>query len=112
MVSTIVVGEDERSRSMMIKHYDPIARRFTEAFVRVVPGLSKQSAVWAYMFAHGGRMQVYARSGRAQRLAGRVHVGGPETVLEQVVAFTAAGIRALAEPEQVRAPARERRTRR
>jgi AcrR family transcriptional regulator len=91
MVSAISIGEDDRSKGLMVRHYDPIARRFIEAFRRVLPGLAEPEAVWAYLFALGARIQTNMQNGRAARLG-----AGDGEVQPRFVAFVAAGIRALA----------------
>jgi len=97
MVSALVAGGDERSRALMIKHYDPIARRFMEAFMKLeTPKLSQEDAAWAYLFAHSARMQIYAHTGRPERLTGKpLSETRLRRVKDNAIRYTAAGIRTL-----------------
>ncbi|MGA7804954.1 TetR/AcrR family transcriptional regulator [Bradyrhizobium sp.] len=97
MILAITIGSDERSKALMIKYFDGIARRFIDEFMRVLPGLSRSNAVWAYLFALGVRAQVHARNNRAVRLSdGLCDNTDLEKVVALVVPFVAAGIRQLA----------------
>jgi AcrR family transcriptional regulator len=96
LVSSAVVADDERSRLLVTRHYDPIARAFISAFRRVLPALTESDAAWAYLFAHAARMQIYAQSGRAQRLGVEAAQDDLEQPLMAVKSFVSAGIRALA----------------
>jgi AcrR family transcriptional regulator len=96
IVAAIVVSGDDRSKSMMIRYYDPIAHRFIAAFQRLLPDLRPADAVWSYLFAHGARMNLYARNDRASRLAKNSRDATFEQGLTRLRAFTAAGIRQLA----------------
>jgi len=96
MVSALAIGEDERSKEMMTRLYDPFAKRFIEALKQVVPALDHRSAVLAYMFALGVRVQVYARNGRIDRLSGSDDKVDPVEVSDKAIAFAGAGIRQIA----------------
>jgi AcrR family transcriptional regulator len=93
LVTATSVSDDERSRSTMLRHYDPIALKFIDALQKVEPGLTRDDAVWAYLFALGARMQSTARNSRAQRLSGR---DDAPPVFARIKAFVAAGVRDLA----------------
>jgi AcrR family transcriptional regulator len=97
IVAAVVIAEDPLSKSIVIRHYDPIAQHFVDAFRKIMPTLSHSDAVWAYLFAHGARMQAYSQSGRHPRLnksqSRRVDL---EQAVESLKTFAAAGIRALA----------------
>jgi hypothetical protein len=80
----------------MTRYYDPIARRFIDAFQKVVPGLSEKSAIWSYLFALGARMQAQSRSNRAARLARSNKGDDSAAVFAFLAAFVAAGIRTAA----------------
>lgn len=97
MVSALVAGGDERSRALMIKHYDPIARKFMDAFLKLdEPKLNQEDAAWAYLFAHSTRMQIYAHTGRPERLTGKpFNESRRRKVKANAIRYTAAGIRAL-----------------
>lgn len=102
IVSAISIGEDERAKSLMIKHYDPIARKFIAAFRKVIPGLGQKDAVWAYLFALGARTQTNMQNGRAMRLGGKSGRTGNDEIRNAYVGFVAAGIRSMV---GVKAPA-------
>ena len=93
MVAEVTISGEERSASIVKRFYDPSAEQFTAAFMRVLPGLSRERAVWAYLFAIGGRMQAHSPSARASRLGVN---RGPRWSYGLLVPFVAAGIRALA----------------
>ena len=97
MVSVLVASADDRSRDLMISHYDPIAKKFIQAFRQLKElDLSEEDAVLAYLFAHSTRMQIYAPAGRWQRITQKrmteIH---RKSIVHRAVNYTAAGIRAL-----------------
>lgn len=95
MLAEVTTSGNERSMSIVKKFYDPSAELFIDAFLKVVPNLSREAAVWAYLFAIGSRMQAHAPNNRAVRLGafsdGKSHFG-----YELLVPFIAAGIRSIA----------------
>lgn len=89
-------ADDERSRMLIGAHYDGIARRFIDAFRRVVPGLTPADAVWAYMFAIGVGMTMMAATGRPGRLSdGACDDGDVDAIMARILPFISAGIEAL-----------------
>ena len=95
LVARVCVANDERSRDIVARHFDPIAQAFIDALVRVVPGLRAGQAVWCYLFAFSMRIQSQASQDRAKRLsAARGFAALPSA--ELVIPFVAAGIRAVA----------------
>ena len=96
MVTAVSVGSDRRSRELMARYYDPIARRFIAAFRKAVPGLDERSAIWCYLFALGARMQAQSRSNRAARLARAQRPDSTAVVSGFLARFVAAGIRQAA----------------
>jgi AcrR family transcriptional regulator len=91
MLAQVTVSPDQRSSRIMREFYDPSAEHFITAFRRVLPDLSQERAVWAYLFAIGARMQAHTPSGRAARLGA---ASEPSTAYRLLVPFVAAGIRA------------------
>jgi len=90
-------ADDERSRTLIAAHYDAIARRFIEAFRRILPQLDQADAVWSYMFAIGVGMTMMAATGRAGRLSdGACDDSDVDAVMARLVPFISAGIEALA----------------
>ena len=88
---------DERSQIMTSQHYDPIASRSIAAMRTVMPELDMAAAVRAYLFSISVALSVMARTGRAARLSqGRCNDSDTEEIVGATVAFSCAGIRALA----------------
>ncbi|MBL4800237.1 MAG: TetR family transcriptional regulator [Oleispira sp.] len=94
MLAEVTVRGDERSIRIVKKYYDPTANTFIDAFMRALPELSREKAVWAYLFAIGGRLQVHSPSGRVQRLGRGGRLSSTDGY-QFLVTFVAAGIRAL-----------------
>ncbi|MFT4960452.1 MAG: AcrR family transcriptional regulator [Paracoccaceae bacterium] len=87
---------DLRNQNLAEKYYDPIARKYIGALMQVEPGLTRANAVWAYMFAIGVGMTMMAKTGRPGRLSdGECDDGNVDEMLERIVPFICAGIRAL-----------------
>jgi AcrR family transcriptional regulator len=97
MVASISLGPDERSVRLREEYYDPIAERVIDALHIVIPGISRQDAVWAYLFAIGARQQAHAMNGRAGRLGASSRSSNATSHYSQLICFAAAGIRALVE---------------
>jgi len=99
MVASISLGADERSVRLREEYYDPIAERVIDALHIVIPGISRQDAVWSYLFAIGARQQAHAMNGRAAKLgaSNRSANANANAHYSQLVCFAAAGIRALVE---------------
>jgi AcrR family transcriptional regulator len=98
MVAAVDVANDERSKNIVAKYFDPIGHRFVDEFQRAIPALDKATAVWCYLFAIGARMQAQALNGRAERMCkgkGK-KVARAVDANELLLFFTAAGIRAVA----------------
>lgn len=94
LVARVCVAQDDRSRDIVERHFDPIAQAFVDALLRVVPGLLPQQAILCYLFAFSLRIQAQAIADRATRL-GAARGLGPATPDDLTVPFVAAGIRAM-----------------
>lgn len=107
----VASGTDERSRRMTGERYDDIALLFIDEILAVVPGLSREAAVYSYLNAIAIGIALMAPTGRAQKLmrapggtdapvqpAGANTVESLDCVLDRTVRFIAAGTRALAAP--------------
>jgi AcrR family transcriptional regulator len=105
MLGDVTTSADPRSLGIMKRLYDPTAERFIEALRRVLPELSRELAVWAYLFAIGARMQAHAPTDRASRLGAVRRRNAPYRLL---IPFVAAGIRAIVPTTQA-APSGPRR---
>ncbi len=102
MLAEVTIRGDERSVAIMKGLYDPTARIFVDAFMKSVPNLQHEDAVWAYLFATGARMQVHSPAERAQRL-GRGARYLPPAGYKLLLPFVADGIRGMAARQGVNA---------
>jgi AcrR family transcriptional regulator len=94
---TIANSTDDRQKFLTEKYYDPIAQKYITALIAVEPGLTRENAVWAYMFAIGVGMTMMAKTGRPGRLSdGLCDDGDADEMLLKIVPFICAGVRALA----------------
>lgn len=85
------------------KYYDPIAEKYIDAITQVVPGISNEDAVWAYMFAIGVGMTMMARTGRSLRLShGACDDGDAELMLTKIVPYICGGIEALKQSSDIK----------
>lgn len=97
----VATGTDERSRRMTGQQYDAIAIEFVDAILKIVPGLTRELAVWGYLQGVSVGVILMARTGRAADLsAGECRDDDVEEVIARARTFIAAGIRALADPEK------------
>jgi AcrR family transcriptional regulator len=103
MLAEVTISGNESSMSIVKKFYDPSAELFIDAFQKVVPNLSREAAVWAYLYAIGARMQAHAPNNRAARLCASSGIKSP-TGYELLVPFVAAGIRSITAQKPLRKP--------
>jgi hypothetical protein len=95
LVSTANFSGDWEQRSTK-KYYDPVARKYITALIKVEAGLTQEGAVWAYMFAIGVGMTTMAKTGRPGRLSGGLcDDGDADIMLSKIIPFICAGIRSL-----------------
>jgi AcrR family transcriptional regulator len=92
MVGEVTLATDDRSKQVVREQLDPIAKDIIAAFQRVLPTLSHDNAVWAYLFALGARQQAHAQNGRAQRLGSTLRDSN-----ELLIPFLIKAVTALAE---------------
>ncbi len=100
VVGAVSIAPDKRSKALMKRHYDPIARKFIASFMEVMPGLSKRDAVWAYLFALGARLQLSASNERGMRLEGTKRPTKHAVLQQQYIRFVASGIRSLGDARE------------
>jgi AcrR family transcriptional regulator len=103
MLAEVTISGNERSMLIVKKFYDPSAELFIDAFMKVVPDLSREAAVWAYLYAIGARMQVHAPNNRAMRLGASSGVKSPSGY-DLLVPFVAAGIRSITSDKRLAKP--------
>lgn len=89
--------DDQRARDLISRSYDGVAARYIAAIRGAIPGLSEADAVWGYLLVIGAALSMMAPTGRADRLSGGAASDADhETLLARAIAFSAAGLRALA----------------
>lgn len=93
----VVLSGDEQSNNMVSRAFDPFARRVISLLRQTLPGISARDAVWGYTFALNVAMAMMAPTGRPQRLSdGECDDRDVDGMLQNVVLFAAAGLRAFA----------------
>ena len=98
LIATISLGNDERSRRLRERYYDPIAHRFIDAIETILPGIARDNAIWSYLFSAGARQQAHAMNLRASRLGASGGTPRSTSHYPALVTFAAAGIRAISQP--------------
>lgn len=94
---SVANSTDDRQKHLTEKYYDPIAQKYITALMTIEPGLTRENAVWAYMFAIGVGMTMMAKTGRPARLSdGICNDGDADEMLLKIVPFICAGVRTLA----------------
>jgi AcrR family transcriptional regulator len=96
LVVSVASDRDPRSRELIADNYDPVARRFISALIRVLPGLNRTDAVRGYLFVIGVGMTIMAPTGRLNRLSGdRCDDADIDSMVKHAVPFAAAGLRSF-----------------
>jgi AcrR family transcriptional regulator len=94
LVVSVAADRDQRSCALIADNYDPVARRFISALMRILPGLEETDAVRGYLFVIGVGMTIMAPTGRLNRLsANRCDDADIDSMVEHAVPFAAAGLR-------------------
>jgi AcrR family transcriptional regulator len=97
LVVSVAADRDQRSCALIADNYDPVARRFISALMRILPGLEETDAVRGYLFVIGVGMTIMAPTGRLNRLSGdRCDDADIDSMVEHAVPFAAAGLRKFA----------------
>ncbi|BDR07227.1 TetR family transcriptional regulator [Comamonas thiooxydans] len=79
-------------REVVFKAYDKIALRFALLLRRVTPHLSETEFQWRLECMYGAMMYIRSDNGRVSHMLNDKHRSDPvEKVIEQLIAFTAAG---------------------
>jgi AcrR family transcriptional regulator len=107
--------------SFISDQHDAMARQFINAMSRAVPELGREEAFWRYDFTIGAMLNVVGDSFRSYRLRrlsdGLCDTDDADRVIDELVSFVAAGMRACTSTRSVRKksakveerkPARER----
>lgn len=97
ILASVANSAGRRDQKLAEKYYDPIALKYIDALQKVLPGLGRADAVWAYMFAIGVGVTMMVQTGRPNRLSGGAcDDGNAEEMLGRIVPYVCGGIRALA----------------
>jgi AcrR family transcriptional regulator len=84
-------------RQIVFDVYDEVARRFVGLLRRACPHLNDEAFYWRLNCLYGSMMYVRAHNGRVAYLVGNDRPeGDAQTVLDELVAFTGAGLLAPA----------------
>ena len=89
-------SNDERSKELVHKYYDPIARKYIEAMQKILPHLSLSEIYWGYLMATSVVVSSMARTGRIKRLSeGVFEDDDVEQIIHRLVLFIANGFHGL-----------------
>lgn len=87
---------DDRSRDLVHKYYDPIAREYIEALRKVLPGLPESGVYWGYLIVTSAVVSSMPRTRRINRLSeGILDDDSNEKLIDRLIQFTASGLRGL-----------------
>jgi len=105
MLGQIINNPEERAQNLLIELFDPVARHFVAAIRAAAPRLDAAAAHWGYYFAIGAMVQALAKTGRIERLSGgRCDSRDAEIIIDNLVRFITAGLKALAASGTKRRP--------
>lgn len=92
--------------SFISDQHDEMARQFIKAICRAVPGLGEEQAFWRYDFMIGSMLNIVGDSYRSYRLRrlsdGRCDTDDADRMIDELVAFIAAGMRGPAPARTVK----------
>ncbi len=87
---------DDRSRDLVHKFYDPIAREYIEALKKVLPDLPESGVYWGYLIVTSAVVSSMPRTRRINRLSeGILDDDNNEQMIVRLVQFAANGLRGL-----------------
>ncbi len=96
ILAKLAVSDETRSRELVHKYYDPIAREFIDAFKKVLPDLSHSEVYWGYLITTSAVVSSMARTGRINRLSdGSLDDGNNEQMIVRLVQYAVNGMRGL-----------------
>lgn len=97
LVMQVIMSGNDQSKKLISDSFDAFAKRIIGIIETLVPGITSKDAVWGYIFSINVAMVMMAPTGRPGRLsAGQCDDQDINSLLDKVVLFTAAGIRAFA----------------
>jgi AcrR family transcriptional regulator len=80
-------------------HFEKLIRRFDAAFLRALPGLDPEELFWRIHFIHGALHYSLLKCGKQKSLPPRLRKNlDAHALVQRLVAFTAAGLRAAVSP--------------
>ncbi len=87
---------DDRSRDLVHKYYDPIAREYIEALKKVLPELPDSGVYWGYLIMTSAVVSSMPRTRRIKRLSeGILDDDSIEQMIERLIQFNASGLLGL-----------------
>ena len=96
ILAKLANSDDSRSRELVHKYYDPIAREYIEALQRVLPDLPQSEVYWGYLITIGAVVSSMAKTGRIKSLSsGVLEEDSNERMIVRLIQFTANGLRGL-----------------
>ena len=97
ILARLASSDNERSRELVHKNYDPIAKEYVQAFSRVLPDLPEVEIYWGYLITTSAVVLSMARTGRMNRLSGGVlDEKNDDEMILRLTQFLASGLRGLA----------------
>ena len=94
---------------LMTRHFDPLVQKLIAAIRMALPDSDDRDLYWAYHFLSGALTLTFAETGRIDRLSNGVcHARDLDDAHARLVAYCAAGFRAVCRPAALRAPTRRR----
>jgi len=89
-------SDDKRSRYLIDKYYNPIAKEYIKALKKIMPDVDGAEIYWGYFYATGVAVYSMARTGRIKELSdGKLDEENMEEKIERIVKFVAGGLRSL-----------------
>lgn len=96
ILGSIAHTDNKRSRDLIHKYYDPIAKEYIKAFEKIMPGLGTADIYWGYFHSTSVAVYAMARTGRVKDLSdGNLDKDDMEEKIERMVKFISGGLRAL-----------------
>ncbi len=96
ILAKLANSDDGRSRDLVHKYYDPIAREYIEALKRVLPDLPESEVYWGYLITTSAVVSSMARTGRISRLSdGMMDDDSNDQMIDRLIQFAASGLRGL-----------------
>jgi len=106
LIAREMIDPEQPDRHTIAEMFDTLAARFVAAIKLALPGTEDEPLYWAYHFAISAMVQTMANVGRLEELSGNVcDMSDSERVIEHLVPFIVAGVRACAQLPGIATPA-------